>query len=76
MSQKQKSCFTCRWSRWNGPHLGCYYGGEFRKWLNQKKAKVFAVCEEIEPVLARVYGCKWEPETREQKESRESLTES
>jgi hypothetical protein len=61
LSGGERTCMNCRWSRWNGPHLGCYHGYRWRDWLRQRDARVFAVCETVKPELSRYYGCRWEP---------------
>lgn len=43
-----ETCMTCRWVRFSGPHIGCYYGGEYRKWLSRKFARN-SKCENYEP---------------------------
>ena len=54
----ERNCFNCRWSRWSGPHLGCWYNYEFRTWLRKKWARVVPLCETNYSSLLE--GCKWE----------------
>ncbi len=56
----KKTCLNCKWSRWNGPHLGCYYNYQWRDWLPQKLAKVLPLCESGHKPLLTKLGCKWE----------------
>jgi len=32
-------CLTCRWAKFRGPHIGCYYGGKWRKWIPKRFAR-------------------------------------
>jgi ribonuclease HI len=43
----RKTCTTCKWVVFRGPHVGCFYNGEYRKWLSKKFAKSNA-CENYE----------------------------
>jgi len=61
-----RTCLNCKWSRWSGPHLGCYYGYEWRAWLPQKKAKHFPFCETPQGRHLKALGCKWEPKEGEE----------
>jgi hypothetical protein len=57
----ERSCLNCKWGRWNGIHLGCYYNYEWRTWVPQKIAKVFCFCETPRGEwLAKMDGAKWE----------------
>ena len=56
-----KSCLNCRWSRWSGPHLGCFYGYRWRAWIPQKIGKHFPFCETPEGKRLGLGKCKWEP---------------
>ena len=33
-----RGCWVCRWSRLSGPHLGCYYGGRYNRWVPRRLA--------------------------------------
>jgi len=44
----KETCMTCRWMEYSGPHIGCFYGGQYRKWLSKKFAKS-SKCENYEP---------------------------
>jgi hypothetical protein len=55
---EEKTCMNCKWSKWNGPHLGCYYKYKWRGWLKQNEAKLWPLCETT-PML-QLEGCKWE----------------
>jgi hypothetical protein len=57
---KERKCLNCKWSRWNAPHLGCYYNYEWQTWIPQKMAKVFAFCEIPEGEYLKFRGTKWE----------------
>jgi hypothetical protein len=58
---KERNCFNCKWSRYSGLHLGCFYKNEYIRWLPQKLAKRFALCElEEYKWLVEIYGMKWE----------------
>lgn len=43
-----ETCTTCRWVRFSGPHVGCFYNGEYRKWLSRKFA-YHSKCEDYSP---------------------------
>jgi len=43
----KETCMTCRWVRFSGPHVGCFYGGEYRKWLSKKFART-SKCDDYE----------------------------
>jgi len=58
---KYRSCFNCKWGRFQNIHFGCYYGYEWRTWISQKIAKLFPYCETPNgEYLRKSYGCKWE----------------
>lgn len=44
---KKETCMTCRWVQFSGPHIGCFYGNRYRKWLSKKFAKN-SKCENYE----------------------------
>jgi len=56
-----KVCSTCKWSKRSGPHVGCYYGYEWRAWIPQKFIDIFAYCETPNgEYLKKSVGAKWE----------------
>lgn len=44
----KETCMTCKWIRFSGPHIGCFYNGEYQKWLSKKFARN-SRCENYEP---------------------------
>lgn len=34
-----ETCLNCRWVGFSGPHIGCFYGGKWRRWLPKKFAR-------------------------------------
>jgi hypothetical protein len=58
---KYRSCFNCKWGRFQNIHFGCYYNYEWKQWIPQKIAKLFPYCETpMGKHLKQSYGCKWE----------------
>lgn len=45
--KNSKTCMTCKWVQFSGPHIGCFYGGWYRKWLSRKFAQTYC-CENYE----------------------------
>lgn len=43
-----ETCTTCKWAVQSGPHIGCFYNGEYRKWLSKKFATT-SKCEDYSP---------------------------
>jgi len=33
-----RGCYACRWVRFSGPHIGCYYGGVYNRWVPKRLA--------------------------------------
>ena len=44
-----KTCLECRWSRFSGPHLGCFHNGKYRKWI-PRPYTMAETCEDFESV--------------------------
>jgi len=57
---KERTCINCKWSRYSGPHLGCYYNYKWQFWLKKTLAKIFPICEIPDKEYLRELGCKWE----------------
>jgi len=57
----ERSCLNCKWHGWSGPHLGCYYNGEWMSWISQPIAKSMSACEHPKYSFLKEWGVKWEP---------------
>jgi len=40
MGSEPRTCLTCKWCKQQGPHLGCYYNGEWQTWLKKETGTV------------------------------------
>jgi len=36
--EQQKACINCNWMKVVGPHIGCYEGDKWQKWISKKSA--------------------------------------
>jgi len=45
---KEETCITCRWVGYSGPHIGCYYGGRWQRWIPKEFAYNYK-CPNYEP---------------------------
>jgi len=65
-----RSCFNCKWCVKKGPHLGCYYQGQFKRWLPKEKASHLCVCEISKATIKKdgkeyeVSWAKWEADEK------------
>jgi len=48
LAMTAECCLTCRWSQRRGPHIGCFYGGKWQKWIPKRLARS-AKCPRYEP---------------------------